>query len=165
MLEFFDNYLALHFQALRIEVEAQHAVAFQPEPGLYVLVGEGDVIIGDVVIGPCVVFPSGVLDRRVIVGDIYRTAEHQVFEQMGKACMFGGLVARAYIVQDVERHHLGGIILIVHNAQPVAQCIMVYLYHINEELRMKNEEFSMRAKRFFIGLRRTLFLHSSFFIN
>ena len=98
LLEFLDDHLPLHLQAFRVEVQAQHAVGLQPECQFDVVCRERDVIVCDVVVRPRVVFPSGLLDGRVIVGDVHRAAEHQVLKQVGESRVVGVLVAGAHLI-------------------------------------------------------------------
>lgn len=80
LLELFYDYLTLHFEAARVEVQRQHTVAFQPEACLHVLAGKREVIVGDVIVGACVVLPSGILHGRVVVGDVDGASEHEMLK-------------------------------------------------------------------------------------
>ena len=77
---------------------------------------KGDVVIGDIVVCPCVVFSTGILYRRVIVGHIDGTSEHKMLKQVSKSCMFGVFIACTHIIEDIQCHHLSGVILRMDNA-------------------------------------------------
>ena len=129
LLEFLHHNVTLHFQALFIEVEGEHPVAFQPESRLHVLSRQGDVIVGDVVVRPGIVLASGVLHVSVVVGNVDGTAEHQVLEEVGKACVLGVLVPCPYIVEYIQRHHLRVLVLVVDDAETVRKGVSVYCNH------------------------------------
>ena len=121
LLELFHHHTALHFEALLAESQLQHTVGLQPEGRLHIRLGNGEVIVGDVIIGPRIVFAARQLQRSVIVGNMHGTAEHQVFEQMGKPRVLGMLVAGADIIHDVQRHHLRAGVLAMHQPQAVGE--------------------------------------------
>ena len=125
LLELFDYHMALHFEALFVEVEGEHPVAFQPESRFHILLGQGDVVVGDVVVGPGVVLASRVLHMGVIVGYVDGTSEHQVFEQVGEACVSGMFVSCAHIVQHIDGYHPGVLVLVMYDAESVVQYLPV----------------------------------------
>ena len=98
LLEFFHYYSTLYFQTPPTEIEAQHTVRFQPKTGFYILPGYSEVVIGDVIIGPGIILTACQLQRHIIIGNVHRTSEHQVFEQMGEAGMLGMFVACSHII-------------------------------------------------------------------
>lgn len=73
-------------------------VIFQLEFGFYILMREGDVIIGYVIICLCVVFVFGILYWSVIVGYMDGVFEYQVFKQMGEFGMIRIFIVCVYIV-------------------------------------------------------------------
>ena len=127
LLELLHHHAALHLQAPRTEGQLQHTVGLQPEACLGIGARHGEVVVGDVVVGPRVVLPARLLQGGVIVGDMHRPAEHQVLEQMGETGMVRMLVARADIIDDVQRHHLRGGVFVVHQPQAVVQYVLVNL--------------------------------------
>jgi hypothetical protein len=98
LLEFFHYYSTLYFQTPFTEIKAQHTVGFQPKAGFYILPGYSEVVIGYVIIGPGIILTACQLQRHIIIGNVHRTSEHQVFEQMSKACMLGMFVAGSHII-------------------------------------------------------------------
>ena len=127
LFELLHHHSALHVETLLAECQFEHAVGLQPEGCLYVRFGNGQVVVGYVVVRPRVVLATGQLQRRVVIGNMYRTAEHQMLEQVGKARMFGVLVAGTYVVDDVQRNHLRAGIFVVHQPQTVVQCFFINL--------------------------------------
>ena len=129
LLELFDHYIALYLEAPFAEIEREHAVAFQPETYFHVLTGKGDVVVGDVVVGPRIVFSTGALHVSIIVWNVYRATEHQVLEEVGKAGVFGVLVACSHVVKYVQRYHLCIGIFAVYDAQAVFEGFAIDFNH------------------------------------
>lgn len=69
------------------------------------------------------------LKRSIVIGDIHRSAKHQVFEQMREACMLRMLVARTHIIDDIQRNHLRTGIFVMHQPQTIVQRMPVDLEH------------------------------------
>ena len=130
LLELLHHHGTLHLQTLFAERQFQHTVGLQPEANLHIRFGNRQVVVGNVVVRPCVVFASRPLQRSVIIGDMHRTAEHQMLEQMGKACMFGMLVTRPDVIDDVQGNHLRAAVFVVDQTQTVFQCLLVYLHMV-----------------------------------
>ena len=129
LLELFHYYMTLHFQTPFVEVERKHAVTFQPEACFYILTGKGDVIVGDIVVGPRIVFASGILNVHVIVGYIYRAAEHEMFEKVRKPRVVGVLISCSHIVEHVQSNHLCIFIFGMDDAESVLERVSVYGNH------------------------------------
>ena len=80
-------------------------------------------------------FPSRQLQRGVIIGNMRRTAKHQMLEQMGKTGVFRMLIARTDIIDDVQRHHLRTGILVMHQTQAIGETMFVYFsYAVDEDV-------------------------------
>ena len=130
LLELLHHHAALHLQALLAERQLHHPVRLQPESGLDVRLGHGEVVVGDVVVGPRVALPSRPLQGGVVVGDVRRASEHQVLEEVGETGVVGMLVAGADIIDDVQGDHLRAAVLVVYQAQTVGKGMLVY-FHIH----------------------------------
>ena len=130
LFELLHDHTALHFKALFTECQFHHTVGLQPEANLYIRFGNSEVIVCNVIVRPGIVFATCRLQRSIIVGYIHRTAKHQMFEQMGKASMFGMFVPGTYIINDVQCYHLSTEILVMHQSQTVIKTIFIYLHII-----------------------------------
>ena len=98
LFELFHYHSPLYLQAPFAKVKTQHPVGFQPKAGFYVLTRYSEVVIGYIIIRPGIILSTRQLKRHVIIGNIHRPSEHQVFEQMGKAGMLGIFVASSHII-------------------------------------------------------------------
>ena len=128
LLELFHHNAPLHLKPLLAECQLQHPVGLQPEGSLHIRFWNSEVIIGYVIVGPSIVFPSRQLQRGVIIGNMRRTAKHQMLEQMGKTGVFRMLIACTDIIDDVQRHHLRTGILVMHQTQAIGETMFVYFH-------------------------------------
>ena len=103
--ELFYHYLTLYFQALFTKGQGQHPVALEPEGRFYILFRDLYIVIGKIVRGIRIIFSTGHLQGFIIIGDVYRTAEHQVFKQVGKPGPVLVFISCANIVQYIHGHH------------------------------------------------------------
>ena len=88
------------------------AVALEPQGSLDVRCREYIEEIGVVGRGPGVRLSSGTGELAVEVGNIGRTAEHKVLEEVGHSGVAGVFVARADIIQHIDhRHGLRGVVV------------------------------------------------------
>ena len=93
LLELFDHYLALHFEAVFGESQVQHPVTFEPEAGFEVGGGQREVIVGNVGAGEGVIFAAHALQRFVVAGNVDGTRKHEVLKQVGEAGVRGVFIA------------------------------------------------------------------------
>lgn len=84
LAELLDHHAFLRLEFSGGDVQPLHAVAFEPQCGLDIVLGEGDVEIRIVVVGEGVVVAAGHLHGQVEIRNFARAAEHQVFEQVGE---------------------------------------------------------------------------------
>ena len=98
LFEFFHYYSPLYLQTPFAKIKTQHPVGFQPKAGFYILTRYSEVVIGYIIIRPGIILSTRQLKRHIIIGNIHRPSEHQVFEQMGKTGMFGIFVASSHII-------------------------------------------------------------------
>ena len=145
LLELLDNDLLLHSQRLGREGQTEHAVGLQPEGCLDVVRGCDRIVVGHVVAGPGIVLAPGFLERRVEVGDMDRTAEHEMLEEMGKASATGRLVFRPYIVQQVQRRHASRGVVVVYDAQTIGQYVTAEGYHLFLDFHFNDFDIGHRS--------------------
>ena len=98
LAELLDHHAFLRLEFSGGDVQPLHAVAFEPQCGLDIVLGEGDVEIRIVVVGEGVVVAAGHLHGQVEIRNFARAAEHQVFEQVGETRARGVLVARPDLI-------------------------------------------------------------------
>jgi hypothetical protein len=98
LLELFNHHTFLYLNALSAEGEAGHAIRLKPEGSLHIVARERDVVVGEVIVGPCIVLATRQLYVGVIVGDVYRTLEHQMLQEVGITRMGRILVTCSYII-------------------------------------------------------------------
>ena len=107
LLELLHHHTTLHLQAPRTESQLKHTVGLQPETYLGIVPRHSEVIVGDVIVGPRIVLPAGLLQGRIIIRDMHRSPEHEMFKQMGKAGVVGVLVEQAIdelsLIEDYYR--------------------------------------------------------------
>ena len=143
LLEFLHHHRALHLKALLAECQFQHTVGLQPKADFHIRLGNRQVVIGNIIVCPCVVFTTCLLQRSVIIGNMHRTAEHQMLEQMGKARMLGMFVTGTHVINNIQGNHLCAGVLIVHQPQAVGKAILIYFHVIsNKELKELEVPFS-----------------------
>ena len=121
LAELLDHHALLGLQFLGGDVEARHAVAFEPEGRFEVIDRQGDVEIRVVVVGESVVVAAGPLHGPVEIGDAPRAPEHEVLEQVGETRAPGVLVARPHPVEEVHGGQLRGVVAVHQDAQAVGQ--------------------------------------------
>ncbi len=93
-----------------------HAVGFHPQRQVERRLGHGLKVVGAIGAGGAV-HPRGadlVKGLEILVVVVFRAAEHQMFEQMGKARPAGALVLGAHVVPEVDGHD-GGLGVPVHD--------------------------------------------------
>jgi len=122
LAELLDHHLLLGFELGGGDVESLHAVAFEPEGRFEVVLRERDVEIRVVVVGEGVVVARSHLHRKVEILHGARSAEHQVFEQVGESRACGVFVARADPVEDIHGGEFRRPVAVDHDGQPVGEC-------------------------------------------
>ena len=127
LLKLLHHHTPLYLQTAGTERQRQHTVRLQPETCLRIDSRHSEVIVGYVVVSPGIVLTAGMLQGRVIIRDMHRSPEHEVFKQMGKAGVVGMLVASTHIVDDVHSHHLRAGIFVMYQPQTVIQYVTVNL--------------------------------------
>ena len=120
----------LHHAALVIEFflrhraeQIAHPVAFQPQRAFQCRAGHSLEIIGAVEIGGAVVIGRAHFREvlEIILRRIFRSVEHQVFEQVGKAGLALGFVFRSDIIPHRNADHRGLAIFVHDHGQPVVE--------------------------------------------
>ena len=100
-----------------------HPVAFEEQRHIERAAGHGFNIVGPVIPGRAIgrSGPGG-LQRNVEIGDVFGSAEHQVFKQMGKAGAALGLVLRSDPVVGGDPHDRRLAIGVNQHGQAIGQC-------------------------------------------
>src|SRR5690606_19075636 len=132
LFEFLDDHIPLHIEAFFRKGQTKHAVGLKPESRFQIHGRHLNVIIGEIVGGKGIVLPSHPLQGFIVGRDIHRAAEHQVFEQMGKARPLGIFVPGADIVQYIQHRHGGSRIFMHQHLQSIVQCKTFKMYHIGK---------------------------------
>ena len=129
LAELLDHHFFLGFEFRRGDVQSLHAVAFEPEGRLDVVLRERDVEIRIVVVREGVVVARGHLHREVEIGDLARAAEHQVLEQVGESRAPGIFVARSDLVEDVHGGEFRGPVAVDDDGEAVRQYFLSVWNH------------------------------------
>ena len=139
---FLDD-LTLGFKIFLGDVEAAHAVGFEPQDSFEIVAGEGLVEIGGVVAGFSVVETAdGFNDAGMLFsGDVRGTLEHQMLEEMGEAGMAGLFVFRADVIPDLKIDDWDGVIFEKDDLQAIGQGV----HGVGEFRRHDVRGFLLRA--------------------
>ena len=103
---------------------AAHAVGLENQGSLKAFGGEGDVIVGVVVVGECVAFAAKFVDDHVEIGEASCAAEHEVFEEVGKACTRRVFVAGTSTIEQVDGDERGGGVAVEQHPEPIVQHVV-----------------------------------------
>jgi len=117
------------FERFGRDVESGHAVGFQPEGRLDIVLRQGNIEVRIIVIGEGVVVAAGHLHRQVEIGHVARAAEHEVFEQVREARAGGIFVARPDLVEDVYGREFRLAVAVDGHRQPVGKGMSFVRYH------------------------------------
>ncbi len=121
LLEFLGDDTALHAKAFAVKGRREHTVAFEVEKRLDVVRRRYSVKISKVIGGPGIGASAGGSERAVIIGDMYRRAEHQMLKQVRNAGLLRSFITSADAIKHIEAHHSGGLVTTVYYAQPVGK--------------------------------------------
>ena len=109
------------------KIQPQHSVGFQPKGSLYILPGNYRIIICNVITRPCIVFTSGLLQRRIEIGDMKRPAKHKMLKKMRKTRTIRRLVPSPHIIQQIYSDHSRIAICMMQQSQSIEKLIFIYL--------------------------------------
>ena len=151
-------FLVLHDAALFIEArlidgakQEAHAIGLKPEDGVERSLRHGLEIVGAVGVGRAVLVRRADLLRRLeeVVVEMLRAVEHQMFEQVREAGAALGLVLRADMIDEVQRHRrrLG---VLMHDQRETV------LEHVLGERNVVVHRRDLRDNRITRGRRRLL---------
>ena len=117
----FGDHLLLHRQSGGREVEQPHTVGFEGQRCVEHLGRDGEVVVGVVVVGESVALASHAVDHHIVVGHRLGAAEHQMLEEVCKACATRVLVACPHIVQQVDGDKRGAVVAMEKHLQSVVE--------------------------------------------
>ena len=103
---------------------AAHAVGLENQGSLKAFGGEGDVIVGVVVVGESVAFAAKFVDDHVEIGEASCAAEHEVFEEVGKACTRRVFVAGTGTIEQVDGDKRSGGVAVEQHPEPIVQHVV-----------------------------------------
>jgi hypothetical protein len=122
--------LVLHHLALVVQgllgqgrYQSAHPVGLEPQAQFEVLGRQGLEIVGPVRVRGRVQRAAGALDEPHVfgLGDVQRTLEHQVLEEVCEAGLALGLMSRAHVVPEVDADDRSAVVLAHDDAQPVGE--------------------------------------------
>lgn len=103
---------------------AAHTVGLENQGALEAFGGEGDVVVGIVVVGESVAFAAEFVDDHVEIGEASGAAEHEVFEQMRKACTRRVFVAGTGTVEQVDGDKRGGGVAVEQHPESIVKHVV-----------------------------------------
>jgi hypothetical protein len=123
--------------------EVAHPVRLEPERGLELAARDDVVIVGAVVRGRAVDVAARRFDELQVlaIGDVLRSLEHHVLEEVGEAGAARLLVLRADVIPEIDSDDRGRLVLGEEDGQAVRQRVALDL-----ELRALDRR-RLRARR------------------
>ena len=119
----FLYHFAFGFKILFRNIQATHAVGFEPQHPFQIIAGEGFEKIGGVVGGFSVVESAHGFDDagKFFSRNVRRTLKHQVLEEVRETGAAGQFVFGTYVIPDLEIDYRHGMIFEENYLQPVGE--------------------------------------------
>ncbi len=107
-----------------------HAVGFEPQHFLELIVGHSLEIVRSIGVGRPVECPAGLGNdlEVLLVGDVFRALEHHVLEEMRESRLADFLARRSHVIRDIDVHERVRVVLVQYHGQAVVQRVLLVRY-------------------------------------